>query len=78
MHDNLTTAIVSIVLAIIGVATLALWLNSAGTGPKLINAAGGQLANLLKVVVSPVSGGGLSGTLSLPSLSVGGLSAVAG
>jgi hypothetical protein len=69
MSDNLITGIVSIVLAIIGVAALALWLSPKGQGVGLINAAGGQLAQNIGVAISPVTG-------AMPS--IGSLGSVAG
>lgn len=72
MSDNLVTAIVSIVLAIIGLASLATILSSNAQTSNVIKAASGGLATDIQAATGPVTGGmGGLGGLSAPSLSNG-------
>lgn len=74
MSENLTTAIVSIVLAIIGLASLATILSSNAQTSNVIKAASGGLAQDIQAATGPVTGGlgGLSfGGLAAPSLGNG-------
>lgn len=73
MSDNLVTAIVSIVLAIIGLASLATILSSNAQTSNVIKAASGGLAQDIGAAVSPVTGGGMGGlgSITAPSLSNG-------
>lgn len=63
MSEQLVTAIVSIVLAIISLAALAVIVSpQAGTG-TVIKAASGGLAQDIGAAVAPVTGGGLGASL---------------
>ena len=70
MSDNLITALVSIVVAIVGLAALATVLSPSAQTKGVISAASSGLATDIKAAVSPVSGG-LGGGLSLPSIGNG-------
>lgn len=73
MSDQLITAMVSVVLAIISLAALATVLSPKAQTSQVIGAASQGLSTDIATAVSPVTGGGgLGGNLSLPSLSVGG------
>lgn len=67
MSDSLTTAIVSIVLAIISLAALATILSPQAKTGSVIQAASGGLAQDIGAAVAPVSGG--LGGLQMPQLS---------
>lgn len=76
MSDNLTTGLVSILLGIIGVASLAVIFSRNSNASGVIQAAGSAFGNDLAVAVSPVSG---SGQAVAPNLSYpGGLSSIGG
>lgn len=66
MSDQLITAIVSVVLGIIGLATLAVILSPQAQTSQVTKAASQGLATDIAAAVAPVTGGG--GGLSLPSL----------
>lgn len=66
MSDQLITAIVSVVLGIIGLATLAVILSPQAQTANVTTAASKGLATDIAAAVAPVTGGG--GGLSLPSL----------
>lgn len=70
MSDNLVTAIVSIVLAIIGLASLATILSPQAQTSNVIKAGSQGLATDITAAVSPVTGGGglTMGGLAAPSL----------
>lgn len=73
MSDQLITAVVSIVLGIIGLAALATVLSPKAATSQVIGAASGGLAQDIGTAVSPVTGGGLGlGGLS-GSLNLGGV-----
>ena len=61
MSENLITALVSIVVAIIGLAALAVVLSPNAATSKVIGAGAGGLAQDIGVAISPVSGGGAFG-----------------
>lgn len=67
MSENLVTALVSIVVAIIGLAALATVLSPKAATSAVIGAGSQGLATDITAAVSPVAGGGLG---SLPSLSM--------
>ena len=69
MSDQLITAMVSIVLAIIGLAALATVLSGKANTSQVINAGASGLATDIGAAVSPVTWAGIGG--GLPSLSVG-------
>lgn len=67
MHDNLVTALVSIVGAIIGLAALSVVLSPNAHTSQVIKAAAGALSQTIGAAVSPVTGG----TSSMGGLSMG-------
>lgn len=71
MSENLITALVSIVVAIIGLAALATVLSPQAQTSKVIGAGSQGLATDIQAAVSPVSGGGLGSLPSLNSLGNG-------
>lgn len=73
MSDNLTTGIVSIVIAIIGLASLSVILSKNANTGSVIQAATGGLGTDIQAATAPVSGGlgGLPSLGSAPSLSNG-------
>lgn len=70
MSDNTLTSIVSILVAVLGVATVAVIVSNSANTSNVITAGGNAFTNILKAAVSPVSGSGLGG-VSLPSISPG-------
>lgn len=74
MSDNLVTAVVSIVLAIIGLASLATILSSKANTSQVIQAASGGLATDIGAAVSPVTGGSIGTGIG----SLGNLGAIGG
>jgi hypothetical protein len=74
MSDSLTTALVSIVLAIISLAALATVLSPKAATSQVIKAGSEGLSVDIATAVSPVTGGGSGMSLpSLPSLGGNGL-----
>ena len=69
MSENLVTALVSIVVAIIGLATLSVILSPKASTSAVIGAGSQGLATDITAAVSPVAGGGLG---ALPTLSMTG------
>lgn len=67
MSDNLITALVSIVVAIIGLAALSVVLSPKASTSQVIGAGSQGLATDISAAVSPVSGGGLG---TMPSLNL--------
>lgn len=65
MSDQLITALVTIVVAIIGLASLSVILSPHAQTSQVIRAGSGGLAQDISVAISPVSGSGLS----MPSFS---------
>ena len=61
MSDQLITAMVSVVLAIIGLAALATVLSPQAQTGNVIKAGSAGLATDIGAAVSPVTGGGLGG-----------------
>jgi PRD1 phage membrane DNA delivery len=60
MSDNLSTGIVSVLLAIIGVATLAAILSPRSTTANVITAGGNAIGSDLTAALSPITGGSWS------------------
>lgn len=56
MSDNLATGIVSVALAVIGVATLAVIVSTKSNTSKVIGAGASGLAMDIQAAVSPVTG----------------------
>lgn len=71
MSDNLSTGIVSVALAIIGVATLAVIFSKNANTAGVINAGGSALAQDINAATGPItnSGGGFGGLNFMPSSS---------
>jgi hypothetical protein len=65
MSDQLVTALVTIVVAIIGLASLSVILSPHATTQGVIKAGAGGLAQDIGAAVSPVTGGGLGVGFSL-------------
>jgi len=59
MSDQLITAMVSVVLAIVGLAALATVLSPKASTAKVIQAGAGGLSQTIATAVSPVTGGGM-------------------
>lgn len=72
MNEGLVTALVSIVLAIIALASLAVIVSPQAQTGNVIKAGSGGLAQDIGAAVAPVTGGGMGASLpSLPSLGNG-------
>jgi PRD1 phage membrane DNA delivery len=67
MSDNLVTALVSIVVAIIGLAAFATAVSPKASTAGVIQAGASGLGNDIAVAVSPVSGTSVTPTLSYPT-----------
>lgn len=67
--NNFWSGVVTIVLAIIGVATIAVVVSKNANTSGVIKAGGGALSDLLRVAVSPVSGG-MGGIGGVPSFDI--------
>lgn len=67
MGEKAITATVGVIIAVIGVAIVAVIVSKQSDTANVLGAGGNALASVLKAAVSPVTGGG-SGALSLPSL----------
>jgi hypothetical protein len=65
MSDNLTTGIVTVIMGIIGVATIAVIFGTNAKTSTVIQAGGNALAQNIAAAVSPVTGGSASTSLSL-------------
>ena len=68
MSNELITAMVAVVTAIIGLAALSVFLSPQAQTSNVIKAGSSGLATDIQAAVSPVSGGGL-GSLQMPALS---------
>ena len=66
MSENLVTALVSIVVAIIGLAALATVLSPKARTSQVIGAGAGGLAQDIGAAVAPVTGGSFGG-MAFPS-----------
>jgi hypothetical protein len=60
MSDQLITAIVSVLTAIIGVAIIATILSKSSNTSNVIGAGSSGFSNMLKTALSPLSGSGVS------------------
>lgn len=69
MSDNLVTALVSVLVALIGLAALSVVLSKNAATTQVISAGSTGFSSLLRAATSPVSGGG--GLTPLPSLGNG-------
>lgn len=69
MSEAFLNSIVTVVLAIVGVATLAVLVSKQANTSGVIQAGSQGLSGLINAAVSPVTGGGSGGGLSVPSFS---------
>lgn len=58
MAENLISGVVTVVLAIIGVAIIAVLVSQRAQTPQVLSAAGGFVSSTLGSALSPVTGGG--------------------
>lgn len=65
--DRLTESVVTIAVAIIGLATLAVLVSRNANTAGVITSAGRAFSGSLGVAVSPVTGGSGMGSLNLPN-----------
>lgn len=65
--DRLTESVVTIVVAIIGLATLAVLVSKNANTAGVIGAGGRALGGLIGVAVSPIAGGGNNLAMSNPN-----------
>lgn len=65
--DRLTESVVTIAVAIIGLATLAVLVSRNANTSGVIKAAGNAFNSSLGTAISPVTGGGFSGGFNMPS-----------
>lgn len=63
--DHLTNAVVSVAIAIVGLATIAVLVSRNANTTGVITAGGNAFSNALSVAESPVSGSSMLGGLSL-------------
>lgn len=61
--DNLLNGVISVAIAIVGVALLATLVSRNAQTPQVIGAAGSAFAEGLRAATGPVTGLGLGGTL---------------
>lgn len=73
MSDSLVTGLVTVVLAIISLATLATILSPQAQTANVIKAGAGGLSQDIATAVSPVTGGAGFGAISMPSLTGNGI-----
>ncbi len=66
MTDSLVTSIVTVLTAIIGVAILAVLVSKNSQTGTVIKAAAGGFSQDLATALSPISGSGFGGGISLP------------
>lgn len=71
MSENLVTALVSVLVALIGLAALSVVLSPSAKTTSVISAGSTGFAGLLRAATSPVSGGGMGGLQPLPALGNG-------
>lgn len=69
MSDQLITGLITVALAIVSLATLAVILSNSANTTGVISASAGGFAEDLEAAVSPITGGG---SMSLGSLSSSG------
>lgn len=72
MNDHAITSGVSIVLALIGLAIVAILVSSRSASGAVVKAGGSALSTALCTALSPVTGGGCIGTAS-STINFGGL-----
>lgn len=70
--DELTRSITAIILATISVATLSVIVSKNANTSGVLTAAGNAYQGILSTALSPVTGGGATLGLSVPSFSING------
>jgi hypothetical protein len=60
MGDKLITAVVSVLVAMVGVAIIAVLVSKNAQTPAVLQASGSAFSGILKAAVSPVSGSGFA------------------
>lgn len=63
MSDAIGSALVSIIMAVIGVAIIAVLVSKSAQTANVVSAGGTALSNVLGAALSPVTGSGLTNTL---------------
>lgn len=63
MFSDLGTALVSVLMAVIGVAIIAVLVSSNAQTAAVLNAGGNAFSGVLGTALSPVTGGGALGTI---------------
>lgn len=66
--NNLSEPVVTIAVAIVGVAILAVLVSRNSQTPSVIQAAGSAFSGALGVAVSPITGGNQSASFTLPAM----------
>jgi hypothetical protein len=70
--DAIGSAIVSILMAVVGVAIIATLVSKQAQTANVLNAGGTAISNVLGAALSPVTGGGILGTgITIPGLGTG-------
>jgi PRD1 phage membrane DNA delivery len=64
MSDAIGSALVSIVMAVIGVAIIAVLVSKSAQTANVVSAGGTALSNVLGAALSPVTGSGLAGSVT--------------
>lgn len=64
MGENFITGIVTVLMAVIGLAIIAVLVSSNAQTGSVLSAGGNAFANILGAAESPVTGGGLGGALN--------------
>jgi PRD1 phage membrane DNA delivery len=70
--ENLFSGVVTVLLAIIGVAIIAVLVSKSAQTPQVLSAAGGAFSTTLGAALGPITGGGLGfgGGFSGPTTSL--------
>ena len=71
MSANLTESLVSVALAIVGVATVAVLVSNNANTSGVISSAGSAFSGALSTALSPVTGSTYSGTTALSTFPIG-------
>lgn len=69
MGDKVITSVVGVLVAIVGVAIVAVLVSKNANTAGVLSAGGGAFSSILKAAVSPVSGGGFLTSTGIPSMS---------
>lgn len=71
MSDSLATSIVTVLLAVIGVAVIAVLVSKQAQTPQVLSAGGTAFSNVLGAALSPITGGSFTGGGTVGSLNLG-------